>query len=79
MEIIVHHFPRVRVIHWHGVNPAGRDHSSLLHYPRARARRLLEVLMAIPFEGVLTLEVFRPEDFEESMEVYRTLIEELRP
>jgi sugar phosphate isomerase/epimerase len=57
---------RTRSIQWHGVDPTGRDHRSLAHYPAAKARWVLDVLVE-RYRGVVTLEVFREPDFEESL------------
>lgn len=73
---LLRHLPRTRVIQWHGVEPGGRDHRSLRHYPRARARAVIDALFDASYEGVLTLEVFREPDLIESLDVVRTLIEE---
>ncbi|MCG8556830.1 MAG: sugar phosphate isomerase/epimerase, partial [Proteobacteria bacterium] len=65
-EVLERHLHRTRVIQWHGVTAAGKDHRSLRHYPRARAQGLLEVLTRANYQGVLTLEVFTEHDLEES-------------
>jgi hypothetical protein len=57
---------RTRSIQWHGVEPGGRDHRSLAHYPADKARRVL-ALLCERYRGVVTLEVFREADFEESL------------
>ena len=63
---------RVRVVHVHGI--ADRDHASLAHVP---ADRLDPVMSALRqhFDGVLTLEVFNPDDFESSMEALQASLE----
>ena len=68
---------RARVVQWHGTDPAGRDHRSLRHYPRADGIRLLRLLRGAGFGGVLTLEVFGAQDFEESLAVLAELEEEV--
>src|SRR5690606_28363199 len=45
LSVLERLLPRTRIIQWHGTEPGGRDHRSLEHYPRARARALLELLM----------------------------------
>jgi adenosylcobalamin phosphodiesterase len=64
---------RTRSIQWHGVDPAGRDHRSLVHYPAAKARWLIDVLEE-RYRGVVTLEVFREDDFEESLALVHRLL-----
>ena len=58
---------RARVVQWHGTDPAGRDHRSLRHHPRAEALRLVRALRAARWAGVLTLEVFAEADLDESL------------
>jgi sugar phosphate isomerase/epimerase len=60
---------RTRVVQWHGTDPAGRDHRSLRHYPRADGVRLVRALRRAGWGGVLTLEVFREADLEDSLAV----------
>lgn len=59
--------PCTRVIHWHGTPQGGRDHRSLDHFPEAEGRRLLRRLEDTGWDGVLTLEVFNENDFEQSL------------
>lgn len=59
------YLPQTRVIQWHGT--AERDHRSLAHYPETDALTLLRTLHTEQYTGVLTLEVFRESDFEESL------------
>jgi sugar phosphate isomerase/epimerase len=75
-EVLRRNLRRTRVIQWHGVDASGRDHRSLALYPRERARALLDLLLTEPYCGVLTLEVFREDDFEESFAVLRDLLAE---
>ncbi len=70
------HLHRTRVIQWHGTDPSGRDHRGLAHYPRDGARWLLDTLIRESYTGVLTLEVFRAADLEESLAVVASLMEE---
>jgi sugar phosphate isomerase/epimerase len=66
---ILRWLPTTRVVHWHGTDPSGRDHRSLEHFPPAQGRWLLQTLKHRGFGGVLTLEVFRPDDWESSLRV----------
>lgn len=72
------HLPRTRLIQWHGTDPSGRDHRSLIHYPRERAARLLARLRDAAYPGVLTIEVFREGDLEESMALLDDLLAEVQ-
>lgn len=74
--VLQRHLHRTRVIQWHGVDPSGRDHRGLRHYPRDGARWLLDTLLRETYRGVLTLEVFRAADLEESLAVVASLLEE---
>ncbi|HEY2903852.1 MAG TPA: cobamide remodeling phosphodiesterase CbiR [Polyangia bacterium] len=58
---------RTGVVQWHGVEPGGRDHRSIVHCPRERSLALLRALRRGRFTGVLTLEVFRPDDLRSSL------------
>ena len=75
--VVARNLARARVVQWHGTDPSGRDHRSLRHYPRADGLRLLRTLRAARFNGVLTLEVFGEQDFEESLAVLAALEEEV--
>ena len=55
------------------LGPSGRDHRSLAHYPAAKARWVID-LLAERYRGVVTLEVFREADFEESLALVHTLL-----
>ncbi len=68
----LHH--RLRVVQWHGTDPADRDHRSLAFVPPEDSKRLLQNLSKIDFAGVVTLEVFREDDFEESLALAHKLI-----
>lgn len=57
---------RARVVHWHGVDSSGKDHSSIAHWPREDARSVLRTLFEARYTGVLTLEVFGEKEFEDS-------------
>jgi sugar phosphate isomerase/epimerase len=67
---------RTRLVQWHGTDPSGRDHRSLRHYPRAEALRLLRALREAGWAGVLTLEVFREADLDESLALLAELEQE---
>lgn len=71
------YLPRARLLQWHGTNPSGRDHLSLCHYPRERARALLALLSAEAYSGVLTLEVFDAQELASSRRVLAELWQEL--
>jgi sugar phosphate isomerase/epimerase len=78
-EVMRRNLHRTRVIQWHGVDASGRDHRSLALVPRAEARDIVDHLLAESYPGVLTLEVFREDDFEESLAFLQGLIAEARP
>lgn len=65
--VLARNLGRTRVVHWHGTDPTGRDHRSLRHYPRPDAVRLVRALRAARWGGVITLEVFREADLDESL------------
>jgi sugar phosphate isomerase/epimerase len=71
------YLPRTRLLQWHGTNASGRDHLSLSHYPRERARALLALLAARAYSGVLTLEVFDAAELASSRRVLAELWQEL--
>jgi sugar phosphate isomerase/epimerase len=75
-SILPRYLPRTKLVQWHGTTPAGRDHKSLAHVPRETARELLDQLHAADYSGVLTLEVFHPDDFEESLALVHALTAE---
>lgn len=60
---------RARVVHWHGTDPSGRDHRSLRHFPRGPAVELVRTLARTGWAGVVTLEVFRESDLDDSLAV----------
>jgi sugar phosphate isomerase/epimerase len=63
------YLPWTRVIHLHGIAECGqeaRDHESLLHLGTQRVAPVLNLLSALRYNGVLTLEVFGQEDFNSS-------------
>ena len=64
--------PHTAVIHLHGVadqgeTTPGRDHSALGHTPPAHLDAVLHRLAAQGYAGVVTLEVFGPDDFAASL------------
>lgn len=67
--------PRLRVIQWHGTDPDDRDHRSLSFVPRVEAVQFVADLYKHNFRGVLTLEVFREGDFEESLALLGDLLQ----
>jgi sugar phosphate isomerase/epimerase len=73
--VLERYLPRARVVQWHGVDPDGRDHRSLRHVPDEVARAVLASLRAACYEGALTLEVFREDDFEESLALLQGWLE----
>lgn len=75
-RLVERFLPRARVIHWHGCDPQERDHRSLEHFPLNEARWLLRTLRESNFDGVLTLEVFRPDDWEASVALVSRLLQE---
>ncbi len=79
LDVLDHHLHRTRVIQWHGVDPASRDHRSLVHFPKDRARRLLEMLQARSYRGVVTIEVFGEDDLADSVAIVDEQLLELAP
>ncbi len=74
--LLERYLPRTRVVQWHGVDPTGRDHRSLRHVPREAAQAVLATLLGTCYEGALSLEVFREDDFEESLALLAAWLEE---
>ncbi len=62
---------RARVFHIHGVDPSGKDHCDLSHFPETVLQRLAALLASLPSgqRRVVTMEVFGEQDFERSMQV----------
>jgi len=58
--------PAVSVIHLHGVQGTA-DHLSLARGSAADQRLFLQAVGALPYQGVLTLEIFNEQDFGESL------------
>ena len=56
-----------RVLHIHGI--AQRDHQSLQYVPAQELRRIMDFLVSVNYEGVLTMEVFGEDDFHSSCSV----------
>jgi sugar phosphate isomerase/epimerase len=77
-DVLARNLHRTRVLQWHGTDPSGRDHRSLRHYPRADGVRLLRALSDARWDGVLTLEVFREADLDESLALLAELEREVR-
>lgn len=76
--LLQHWLPRTRLIQWHGTDETGRDHRGLDFFPAADGRRMLQTLVDARYRGVVTLEVFREQDFEASMRVLQAWTAELR-
>jgi len=68
--LLEHWLPRTRLIQWHGTDDSGRDHRGLDWFPEADARRMLQTLVSAQYRGVVTLEVFREQDFEDSLRLF---------
>lgn len=69
---ICKYIKRTRVIHLHGVRrdkDRERDHVSLKYIDKELLARVLKLVRDSCFQGVLTLEVFSKENFEDSMSV----------
>jgi len=77
VSALTKYLPQTRVIQWHGTDP-DRDHKSLTHYPEQDALTLLRTLHAERYTGILTLEVFREPDFEESLALVQRWLTNLR-
>jgi sugar phosphate isomerase/epimerase len=74
--VLKRYLPRTKLVQWHGTAPGGRDHQSLAHVPRETACALVDSLLEARFSGVLTLEVFNPDDFEASLAILNGLLAE---
>jgi hypothetical protein len=61
LSVLEHWLPRTRVIHLHGIGE--RDHKSLALMPPEQLDPVVAALIAQPYCGVLTLEVFDTADF----------------
>ena len=61
------HIENTRVLHIHGI--AQRDHQSLQNVPALELRRIMDFLVGVNYEGVLTMEIFGEDDFYSSREV----------
>ncbi len=66
LEFLAAHLAETCVIHIHGIDE--RDHRSLTHIPRAELGRVINFLVQVKFNGVVTIEVFNDEDFRSSVE-----------
>lgn len=71
-ENVAHHLERykneTRVIHLHGVD-GHEEHLSLKRMEKNRPLKWIHQLCDKPYEGILTLEVFSPQDLKESIDV----------
>lgn len=74
---VVRFLEKTRVVQWHGTDPTGRDHRGLEYTPPAEGRQLLRTLKDRGFNGVLTLEVFRADDWHSSLRVLKERLGEL--
>ena len=61
------HIGNTRVLHIHGI--AQRDHQSLQYVPAQELRRIMDFLVGVNYEGVLTMEIFGEDDFYSSRKV----------
>jgi sugar phosphate isomerase/epimerase len=75
--LIEHWLPRTRLIQWHGTDDTGRDHRGLEWFPEADAKRMLRTLVSAQYSGVVTLEVFREQDFETSLQLLERWTEDI--
>lgn len=75
-DILRRYLPRTKLVQWHGTAAGGRDHQSLAHVPGETARALIRSLLEASFSGVLTLEVFKPDDFEVSLAIVNAFLAE---
>ncbi len=73
LPFLAKHLARTRIIHLHGV--ANRDHVSLRYCPPAALKAVWDWLMVLPFNGVVTLEVFSEEDLLTSLDAIRAVVE----
>jgi sugar phosphate isomerase/epimerase len=75
-------WPRLRVVHLHGVSAdrteRHRDHRSLALTSPAQLDRIVQVLLARQYAGVLTLEVFGEADFWASLRALEASIRRCR-
>lgn len=71
--------PHTRLVQWHGTDPEDRDHRSLHHYPDELGKQVLRVLREQQYAGVVTLEVFRPDDLQHSVTQLQRWQAELEP
>jgi sugar phosphate isomerase/epimerase len=75
-DYLVAMLPQTRVIHLHGVSN-GKDHISLSAGNNAHIRTFLEIVKRSDYNGIITLEIFSENDFNESMEKVREIWEQL--
>lgn len=72
---LVQHLPHTRIVHLHGLGT--RDHQSLTHMRDPELFPVVETLLQSDFRGVVTLEVFGPDDFFTSRECLVRAIEQI--
>jgi sugar phosphate isomerase/epimerase len=66
--------PRTRIVQLHGTRPDGRDHKSLAWARRQDLEWLFRTLIDRQFGGVVTLELFDPDDLDASLALVRSLL-----
>jgi sugar phosphate isomerase/epimerase len=71
MESMKKYLGVMREVHLHGVT-GHQEHLSLSTLPRQHVRQWMHLLMRFRFGGTLILEVFTPEDLEESLGMIQT-------
>lgn len=67
-EILEQYLQVTRVIHLHGVE-GFKEHISLACLPPRQLQGWLQMLKKAAYQGVITLEVFDPQDLEESLNI----------
>ncbi|HAJ37108.1 MAG TPA: hypothetical protein DCL15_15620 [Chloroflexi bacterium] len=82
VEHLLAAWPRLRVVHLHGVSAdvaiAHRDHRSLTLMPPTQLDRVVHLLLARRFTGVLTLEIFGEADFWSSLHALEASVQRYR-
>lgn len=66
MTFVQENLEHCRVIHLHGLDEDGRDHSSIEKLPADFVDDLLTVLLVNEYDEILTMEVFGASDFQTS-------------
>jgi sugar phosphate isomerase/epimerase len=82
LEHLLLAWPRLRVVHLHGVSAdvaeAHRDHRSLALMPPPQLDRVVHLLLARRYTGVLTLEIFGETDFWSSLHALEASVQRYR-